>query len=446
MAALAAQWQHELMPWQRQVLDVALEVHPDTGQLAYRLVILTVPRQSGKSSLILPLWLHRCVAWGVAQRAVYAAQHRNAARAKFLEDWKPLLQTAPGVKDLGKILAGKGDEKMEFKNGSYFELSASTEVAGHGLTVDLGIIDEAFSQPDARLEQAMRPAMITRDSPQLWVVSTKGTDTAIYLNEKLALGRRAVEDDLREGVAFFEWSAEPDADPGDPATWRACMPALGITASEESVRADFLSMELPEFRRAYLNVWTPGAARPPVAPEAWAACGDASCTPAGRLAFGVAISEDRATGAVYVADEEQRMELVHHAGTPAEVEALPGWLVERVRKHRVERVWLDPSTQAGSLLAELDEAGVVTGTAAGREMGQACAEFRGEVLAGRVQHLPSGLTATALASAGRRKSGELWTWTTTSAKVDVTPVVAATLALHGVRQPPPKTTGPVFAY
>jgi phage terminase large subunit-like protein len=41
----------DLMPWQRLVLDTALEINPLTKRLAYREVRLTVPRQQGKSTL-----------------------------------------------------------------------------------------------------------------------------------------------------------------------------------------------------------------------------------------------------------------------------------------------------------------------------------------------------------------------------------------------------------
>src|SRR5436190_13573348 len=42
-----------LLPWQRQVLSAALEQH--RGRPAYRDVTISVPRQSGKSSLLLAL-------------------------------------------------------------------------------------------------------------------------------------------------------------------------------------------------------------------------------------------------------------------------------------------------------------------------------------------------------------------------------------------------------
>ena len=43
-----------LMPWQRQVFDVALEVDED-NRYVYREVVVTVPRQSGKSTALMLL-------------------------------------------------------------------------------------------------------------------------------------------------------------------------------------------------------------------------------------------------------------------------------------------------------------------------------------------------------------------------------------------------------
>jgi hypothetical protein len=43
VAAAAEQLGTPFMPWQRQVADVAMEVDPATGRLAYREVNLTTP-------------------------------------------------------------------------------------------------------------------------------------------------------------------------------------------------------------------------------------------------------------------------------------------------------------------------------------------------------------------------------------------------------------------
>jgi phage terminase large subunit-like protein len=60
-------------------------------------------------------------------------------------------------------------------------------------------------------------------------------------------------EDRTNGIAYFEWSAAPDADPDDPATWWSCMPALGHTITEETIRHARMTMTDGEFRRAMLN-------------------------------------------------------------------------------------------------------------------------------------------------------------------------------------------------
>ena len=49
------------MPWQQLAADIALEIDPETGDLWYEEVVITVPRQSGKTTLIFALLVWRCV-------------------------------------------------------------------------------------------------------------------------------------------------------------------------------------------------------------------------------------------------------------------------------------------------------------------------------------------------------------------------------------------------
>jgi hypothetical protein len=57
------------MPWQSEVLDTALEIDPDTGHLQHREIVLTIPRQSGKTTLQLAVMVHR-VSGSVCRRTL----------------------------------------------------------------------------------------------------------------------------------------------------------------------------------------------------------------------------------------------------------------------------------------------------------------------------------------------------------------------------------------
>ena len=206
------------MPWQRHVADVAYEVDPATGKLAYREIRLTVPRQSGKTTLMLAVMTHRCLLMGERQRVFYTAQTGKDARLKWEDEHVPVLERSA----FGRLISVRrtnGSEAIRWSNGSLWSLLATTESAGHGAQADLGVLDEAFAYVDDRLEQAMKPAMVTRPQPQLWIVSTAGTEDSLYLNDKVDDGRLRAAAGQTSSVAYFEWSAPEDADIGSEETW-----------------------------------------------------------------------------------------------------------------------------------------------------------------------------------------------------------------------------------
>jgi phage terminase large subunit-like protein len=259
VAAVAATLGLGLLPWQRQVLDAALERHD--GRAAYRDVCVSIPRQSGKSSLALALMVEKMVSTPGA-RVLYAAQSRAAAREKLLSSWWPLLARSPFADEL-TLFRGYGAETVTADNGSSLQLLSATEASGHGETTDLVVVDEAWVHGDARVEQAVRPTMATKRDAQLWAMSTAGTYRSVWWRQKLDAARAAAEMGMTESLACFEWSAPDNANFADESTWWASMPALGHLIDVETVRDDLANMALTEFARAFLNVW------PDPAGEGW---------------------------------------------------------------------------------------------------------------------------------------------------------------------------------
>jgi phage terminase large subunit-like protein len=253
VADVAAALGYELMPHQRLIADVALEVGED-GRLARRQVVVTMPRQQGKTVLELAVMTHRALGFGGGQQILYLAQSRLAARKKWEDDHVRALARAP-FRQHHRIRLQYGMESIRWDNRSTHAIGAPTETATHGEVLDLLVADEAFAHTDDRVEQAAGPAMLTRPQPQTWIVSTAGGPKSTWLRSKVEQGRAMVDAGTDGTAAYFEWSADPDADPGDPATWAACMPALGRTHGEDPVRAAYESMRLSEFRRGYLNAW-----------------------------------------------------------------------------------------------------------------------------------------------------------------------------------------------
>lgn len=415
------------MPWQHLVANVGLEVDPETGGPWYREVIVTVPRQSGKTTLLKAVQTHRCVAWR-RQRVTYTAQTRNHARRKWEDDFVVDLEGSP-LSKLFTVRKSNGQEAIRWRNGSMWGIESTTESAGHGDTLDLGVIDEAFKQIDNRLEQAMKPAMITRPFPQLWVISTAGTADSLYLWSKVENGRQLVDLGQESRVAYFEWSAADEDDPADPATWWRCMPALGITVREDAVRADFDSMPLGEFERAYLNRWSAMRGDPVIPTEHWrhrdVLVPDSKAQ--GPLAFSIDVTPDRNSGSIGVSDGTHIELADHRDGT--------GWLLERAaqidREHHPIGWVVDPAGPAGSLIPELVVAGLNVIEPKAREYAAACAQLYDAVVAHEVRHIGQEPVERALAAATRRYRGDVWTWARNDTTEDISPIVALTLARWG---------------
>lgn len=420
------------MPWQELVLDVALELTPRTKRLIYREVDLTVPRQSGKTTLLLVLILLRALSQP-RQNIVYTAQTAKDARKKWEDDWLPILEPSSFGK-LFRVRRANGHEALLFKNGSVQSLIATTKKTGHGGSLDLAILDEAFAHPDARLEQATKPATITRPQPQLWVVSTAGTpEDSPYLLGKVERGRELVTAGVNSKVAYFEWSAATDAPPDDPATWRTCMPALGHTVTEEAVAADFASMEsLSEFCRAYLNRWMTQASDPVIPMEKWVEAIDEASTPSGTICLAFDVTPDRSTASIGLA--AKRADGLGHVEVVSDAQSGTTWVPDELarlwRQHNPSAVMCDPGGPAGSLIPEIERRGVTVTTMTAKEHAQACGRFYDDVMEGKLRHLGTTDLAVALDGAGKRPLGDSWAWSRKS-PVDISPLVAVTLANWG---------------
>lgn len=434
--------------WQRQVADVGLEYDPDTGLLAYKQVIVTVPRQTGKTTLVFSWEVDRCIDpwWSQPQRVAYSAQTGWDARRKLIDDQAPMLEESPLVGFRKRILRGTGNESITFKTGSRIGLISGDKSAGHGQTLDLGVVDEAFSDVDSRREGAMVPAMKTRRNSQLVVVSTAGTDESIYLQRLVQLGRTAVENGTTEGIAYFEWSVPSDAeqealglphlDVDDPEVWYRYIPAMNETA-EAAIRAARASMSSEsEWRRAFLNQWTTLETDRVIPAEQWEAICEAEAAPQGPLKLGLDVMPERRSAA-----------LVACGGGVAElVETFDGMVrvVERTKeisKRNRAPVVIDGGGPAASIGDDLEAYGVDVERLTAAQFAIACAKTFDAIADRTIVVRASSPLDTAAAAVRKRPQGDRFVWNRTSSAGDVTPLIALTLAFGG----PERSVRPLIA-
>lgn len=415
-----------LMPWQQYVADVAFEFDEETGRPFYREVVVTVPRQSGKTSLMLATQLERALGSDRPSAIAYTAQTGWDARKKLIEDQVPMIEGSSVSAAVKRVLRGVGNEVVEFVNGSRLFVLASSPTAGHGKVIDLAVLDEAFAD-DGRREQAMLPAMATRPDAQMLMISTAGDADSVWFRRKVDTGRLAVENDSDAGIAYFEWSADPSVDVDDPTMWRDFMPALGHTIDEATVSHARQTMPDNEFRRAFCNVWTESNERV-IPSQLWDAVQDPSAAPQPGFVFGVDAAPERSDAAI-VASDGNAIEVVDFRDG---VTWVPGRLIELASKHNVA-VCLDAGGPVGMFRQELVDAGVAVVDFGARELAQACMTFYDAVADSALSVRPSADLSAAVVKASKRRIGDSWAWVRRGGS---SPLVAASLALRGVQAQP----------
>ena len=416
-----------LMPWQAEVVNIFGEQLD--GRPAYRELVLTVPRQSGKTTLILAIMLHRALFYGRSQRIAYTAQTGHDARQKLLDDFVPIIERSPFAALVDRVYRANGDEAIIFGNGSRIEVLRNSISAGHGRTLDLAIIDEAFADEDDVREQALLPTMATKKDAQIVVVSTAGTERSLYLKRKVDQGRAAAEADIGEGIAYFEWSASPDDDPFDREVWRRVMPALGLTVEESAVEHAMSSMTPNEFRRSYLNVWST-ASEQRIPQKVWLASCSAKVAPAGALTFAVDVALDRSRGSIAVCDGSGNIELIENRDGVS-------WIQQRVLE--LYRRWkgnviVDGYGPASSFVDPLKALGVPIVVYRTADVVAACALFYDAVLDKAIKVKSDDRLDKAIGAATRRAVGQTWLFQRNTPDADISPLYAILLAWHSATQ------------
>ncbi|MBF6483852.1 hypothetical protein IU431_06730 [Nocardia otitidiscaviarum] len=343
------------MPWQHQVADVALEVD-DRGRFVHPLVVISVPRQSGKTTLVLAKHVHRCLSRPRA-RAWHTAQTGQDARDQWREMAGRMLNSP--LAPLISVKWGAGDSRMIFpRTGSELRPHPPTVDALHGKQSDLNDIDEGWVFDDAQgaaLMQAIVPTQATRPGAQTIILSTMGTADSTWFHGLSDRGR-----DGDPGVCYFEWSIPDDADPLDLDIVAAHHPAYGHTIDMDALKRarDQLGDKPGEFARAYGNRRT-GAGERLFPLERWNAAQTTVPIPAdARPAFGAAVAIDRSETAIVAAalvDGVPVVELVDHRPGTA-------WAAPRIRElaaaHRNHGIAIDRAGPSVTLADELAVAGV----------------------------------------------------------------------------------------
>lgn len=418
-----------LDPWQQFALHAALGERQSDGKWAAFEVGLIVARQNGKGSILEARELAGLFLFD-ERLILHSAHEFKTAQEAFRRVLSLVENTDDLRKRVARVRTSHGEEGIELQNGARLRFVARSTGSGRGFTGDCIILDEAYRLPPEALG-ALLPTLSARPNPQLWYTSSAGhTDSEVLR----AVRDRGVKGD-DPNLCYLEWSAEPDMAPDDPEAWAQANPALGIRITDEHIAREFAAMPEREFLRERLGVWDDAEGiDSALSTSAWMACVDPSSQPGDPVAFALDVSPD---GSASIAVAGARTDDLLHVEV---VEHRPGttWVVSRlsdlIARWNPAAVLVDAGGPAGALLPDLERAAVQVTAVAGREVAQAAVGFASHVNQGTVRHIDQAPLNVAVAAARRRTLGDLWAFGRRGSSVDISPLVACSLAAWGHAQ------------
>lgn len=424
---------------QEQLLDDWFAIGPDGKWVSFENAVIA-PRQNLKTFVL--------EAAGLAdlflcedQLIVWTAHEFKTSQEAF-RDLHTLVDNYDHLRRrVRTVSTANGDEAIELLSGARMKFLARTAKSGRGMSGDKVILDEAFELSPGQIG-ALLPTMSARPNAQIRYGSSAGKLHSAVL--------RGIRDRGRAGgsprLTYAEWCAphkpcetedcehRPNT-PGcvldDPQMWALANPALGRRISEEFIReTERMTLTPVEFARERLGWWEdPPTALSGIALEAWASLGTQD-PPQDPVCFGVSRPKDQSyttIAACGMATGRPIVEIVdRRRGSD--------WVVDRLvelQKHRPQGLLMNGNDVAAGLIPALERAGVNVRTTDAREYAGACAGFLDAVVQGALGHRPHPDLDNAVQKVKTRDVGDAWAWTSKGTGADISPLHAATLALHG---------------
>jgi hypothetical protein len=431
-----------LDPWQMVVLRVALR---RLGAVwAAFAVAVCAPRQNGKNGILEIRELIGPLVLG-EKLLIHTAHLADTSKEGFRRLDDLIDANAWLSAQVKHIWRTNGHESIEFLDGRRIRFRTRTRGGGRGFSGSPVFFDEAMFLPEVSMGSIL-PVISAQPDPQIWYMGS-AVDQAI-MEDGVVFARvraRALSGD-HERLAYFEWSLDAESPdlveielPRDLALLAAANPAFGIRIKPDYLEAEWRELDprTHAVERGGVGDWPPvdGTAGQVIPLARWDELADDPVAEGARmldpvwLAFDV--TPDRSMSAIVAvgrrADGLAQIEVADHRVGTAWV---PERLAELQTRHDVESVVCDAAGPAGSLLHLCENAGITAEPVSGSDYAKAFGAFLDAVDDSKLRHLGGQDLRAAVRGASKRPLGAgAFAWGRRNSTVDISPLVAATLAL-----------------
>lgn len=432
---------------QRFILEVGCSVRADGRWAAFE-VGYEAPRRNGKTDGVIARILAGLFVWG-ERKIIYSAQQFNTAVETF-NRLVSLIESTPALmSQVDQIRTGNDDRSITLKRkrgekrGARVRFLARSGNSARGFDGDLIILDEAYDL-NAEMVAAMLPTLAANSvdgDPQVWYMSSAGKVTSDVLN---GLRSRAIKGEFVGRLAWLEWSTASSRDTEDVDGWYESNSALGGRVSLEFLWDELAAFrndpELGEakWRRERLGIRESIGGESAIDLEVFDQLIDRHPTWSDIVAFGIDAPPDRSSATIAAAsvlpNGDVVVELVDRDDW---MDWVPDRAAELKRRYRPKAFVIDQLSQAAALTEDLKAHHVAPRFISRAAYAQACGQVFDLIrVDGDKALIWSGQKELRAAVEGTTlrwlTDGRSFVWKRKSTLVDLSPLIAVTLAVAGL--------------
>ena len=441
----------ELDPWE-QWAAIHLGELLDDGRPRFRIVLILVARQNGKTTLAKVLVLY-WMFWQAVPLILTTSTDRSYAKKFWLSINDTIKRNPQLAPDLERIRLTISEEATFTTGGSQLTFAANNGSAGRSDTIHRALIDEVREHKNLDCWGAVKGAMNAVRDGQIVCISNQGDDTAALLDmlrdpaiEYIETG----EGDSRLGL--LEWSSPPGSEPDDIEALAQANPNLGHRVDLDSLLADAGRAkraggeELASFRTEVMCQRV-ALLDPAIDPDAWDMAGTATpidlAEHRDKVALCLDVSTDESHATLTAAAVIDGITHVDVVAAWDSLDAVRRELPALVRKVQPRRFGWLPNGPAAALAADLSVR-KATGwpprrvelTPITAETAAVCMALPGLVAAKQIQHSGDPMQDAQVSRAQRLRRGDTWVYGRRgTGPVDA--VYALAGAVHLARTMPP---------
>ena len=265
-----------LEPFQKKIVrDLFGWKYKETNLRRFRTAYICLPRKNGKSTLISAIALYMTIADGEPSAETYVCAFDRSQAGIIFEVASGMVRADS---QLNKHMRVYKNSIIHEKSNSSFKALSSEASSKYGYNSSCVIMDEAFTQKDSSLWDALTTSVASRRQPMNICITTAGFNRESFCFKLETYGRKVAEGIIEDSSFYYvKYYCDLETDWTSEEALRIANPGLesGVVKLDYLKREQEKAIKLPSyentFRMLHLNQWMSSASKW-LSDQQWMAC------------------------------------------------------------------------------------------------------------------------------------------------------------------------------